>query len=83
MLPPFDEETGYLPAGVHDATLAEIKDRFGKTVRRSRLVANLRLVVQQLWDAGVVEVCIDGSFCTSTPTPNDIDGYWVYVKNLD
>jgi hypothetical protein len=83
MLPPFDEETGYLPPGVHDAALDEIKQRFGSTVRRSRLVANLRLVVQQLWDAGVAEIFIDGSFCTSTPIPNDIDGYWVYVKGLD
>jgi hypothetical protein len=83
MLPPFDDQTGYLPAGVHDATLAEIKARFGQTVRRARLFANLRIVVEQLWDAGVVEVCIDGSFCTLTPIPNDIDGYWIYVKNLD
>lgn len=83
MLPEFDYETGYLPPGVHNATLEEIKERFGKTVRRSRLVANLLVVVRQLWNAGVQEVCIDGSFCTATPIPNDIDGYWVYVQGFD
>lgn len=83
MIPDFDDETGYLPPGVHDATLEEIKDRFGSTVRRSRLTANLFKVVQQFWAAGVDEICIDGSFCTATPIPNDIDGYWVYTPAFD
>jgi hypothetical protein len=83
MLPDFNEETGYLPPGVHYATLEEIKERFGKTVRRSRLVVNLDKVVRQLWDAGVQEVFIDGSFCTATPVPNDIDGYWIYIQGFD
>jgi len=83
MLPEFDHETGYLPPGVHYATLEEIRERFGKTVCRSRLVANLLVVVRQLWNAGVQEVFIDGSFCTATPVPNDIDGYWVYVPAFD
>ncbi len=30
-----------------------------------------------------MEIYIDGSFCTATPVPNDIDGYWIYVKGFD
>jgi hypothetical protein len=83
MLPDFDPETGYLPPGVYPATLTEIRARFGTTVRRSRLMSGLMAVITQLWNAGVEEICIDGSFCTATPVPKDIDGYWVFVKGLD
>jgi hypothetical protein len=83
MIPDFDSATGYLPPGVHDANITEVSKRFGNTVRRARLMVSLRNVVNQLWDAGVKEIFIDGSFCTATPVPNDIDGYWVFVKGFD
>ena len=83
MIPEFDVDTGYLPPGVHDANLAEISARFGGTVRRARLVSGLANVVKQFWAAGIEDIFIDGSFCTSTPIPNDIDGYWIYNPAFD
>lgn len=83
MIPAFDPQTGYLPPGIHGAGLAEIRDRFGTTVRRAKLMAGLTSVLNQLWAAGVKDVFIDGSFCTATPVPNDIDGYWLFVPGID
>jgi len=83
MIPAFDPDTGYLPPGIHAATLAEIRDRFGTTVRRAKLMTGLTSVLSQLWAAGVNDVFIDGSFCTATPVPNDIDGYWLFVPGID
>jgi hypothetical protein len=44
---------------------------------RRRLVDNLSILVRQLWDVGVDEIFIDGSFVEAKPHPNDIDGYFV------
>jgi hypothetical protein len=77
VIPPFDETTGGLPAGDHVATLGEISKRFGFTPRRRWLMKGLRLAVKAFWAAGIEEIYIDGSFCTSKGDPGDIDGYWV------
>jgi hypothetical protein len=77
VIPPFDETTGGLPAGDHAATLGEISKRFGFTPRRRWLMKGLRLAVKAFWAAGIEEIYIDGSFCTSKRDPGDIDGYWV------
>ena len=37
----------------------------------------LPMAIEAFWAAGIEEVYIDGSFCTSKPDPGDIDGYWV------
>lgn len=83
MIPEFDEATGYLPAGIHDATLLEFQQRFAWNGRRLKLVGGLQTVVGQLWLAGVDEIYIAGSYCTQAPLPNDIDGYWVYKPGID
>ena len=44
---------------------------------RRQLVGNLGVLVNQLWQAGVSEVFIDGSFVEDKDHPNDIDGYFV------
>jgi hypothetical protein len=44
---------------------------------RSRLVANLRVMVEQLWAVGIDQIFIDGSFVEDKDHPNDIDGYFV------
>jgi hypothetical protein len=44
---------------------------------RRRLVDNLEILVNQLWQAGVREVFADGSFVEDKDHPNDIDGYFV------
>jgi hypothetical protein len=77
LIPEFDQGTGGLPPGDHQATLEEIASRLGFTPRRQWLVKGLRTAVEAFWAAGIVEIYIDGSFCTEKPDPGDIDGYWV------
>ncbi len=77
MIPAFDPSTGALPPGDYRATLDEIAKRLGFTLRRRWLLTGLRAAVEAFWAAGIVEIYIDGSFCTGKPDPGDIDGYWV------
>jgi len=75
-IPPLNDE-GYLPAGVHDCTLDEIGERFGRfqdTDRRVKLFESLRTYVQALrrTDFGVALI-VDGGFVTGKSTPSDID----------
>jgi hypothetical protein len=44
---------------------------------RRTLVANLSILVRQLWTVGLTEVFIDGSVVEDKDHPNDIDGYFV------
>ena len=44
---------------------------------RTKLVDNLANFVNQLWQVGVTEIFIDGSFTEDKEHPNDIDGYFV------
>jgi hypothetical protein len=76
-IPAFDQETGYLPAGLHRASLAEIRQVLGFTVRRMELIAGLEWAAGRLFAAGVRDLRIDGSFVTAKPFPGDIDGFWV------
>jgi hypothetical protein len=41
---------------------------------RERLVANLELLVNQLWQVGVQDVFVDGSFAEDKDHPNDTVG---------
>ena len=38
---------------------------------------NLALLVHQLWEVGIREVFVNGSFVEDKDHPNDIDGYFV------
>ena len=44
---------------------------------RAELVEKLRVLAEQLWQVGVTELFIDGSFVENKDHPNDIDGYFV------
>lgn len=44
---------------------------------RLLLVNNCEVLVNQLWEVGIEDVFIDGSFVEMKPHPNDIDGYFV------
>lgn len=44
---------------------------------REKLVGNLEVLVNQLWQTRVTEIFIDGSFAEDKDHPNDIDGYFV------
>ncbi|MBL6991828.1 MAG: hypothetical protein ISR65_18745 [Bacteriovoracaceae bacterium] len=43
---------------------------------RKLLVGRAKILVKQLWKAGVTEIFLDGSFVENKDYPNDIDGYF-------
>ena len=73
MIPPF-EDMGYLPPGVHPATLDEIEVQFGRASElRTVQMESLRWLVEVARRAGVERIVINGSFTTAVPEPNDVD----------
>ena len=86
MIPPLNE-TGLLPDGIHDCTLAEVGAQFGAfqgTDRRPQLWAGFTEFVREVKACGVVDVVlVDGSFVTAEATPNDIDLVLVVSANYD
>lgn len=73
MIPAFDEN-GYLPAGVHIATLDEIAERFGREPELRRVqMDSLRWLVELARDARCDRLIINGSFVTDVDEPNDVD----------
>ena len=75
-IPAFDNH-GFLPDGIHDCDLREIKARFGLfqfSDRRPILFSKLESFIAEAKRAQLGRwVLIDGSFATSQPQPNDID----------
>ena len=43
---------------------------------RGGLVDNLEVLVRQLWQVGITQIFVDGSFVENKDHPNDIDGYF-------
>lgn len=73
MTPDFDEH-GYLPIGVHPATLAEIEERFGRESElRSIQFESIQWMVDLAVKSGVVRIAINGSYVTDVYEPNDVD----------
>lgn len=88
LLPPFTEE-GSLSPGDYALTLDEVAGsilvrgpedvlRYPNWDRswRLKLVENLSVLVRQLWQVGIREIFMDGSFVEDKEHPNDIDGYF-------
>jgi hypothetical protein len=87
-LPQFTED-GLLPAGDYPLSFTELYDSLlvhgpGDLTHpnwdagwRLELVKNLEILVRQLWQVGIQEIFIDGSFVEDKDHPNDIDGYFV------
>ena len=72
-IPAFDDR-GYLPPGVHSASLDEIADRFGRDTELRRVqMDSLRWLVDQARVAGIARVIVNGSFVTDALEPNDVD----------
>lgn len=83
MIPDLNED-GLLPPGVHPASLEEIRQRFGrKNAQRSRLFEGLARALQNLREASVKRVYVDGSFVTDKPFPKDVDGCWEADSSID
>ncbi len=73
MIPSF-EDNGYLPPGLHPATLDEIAERFGTEPELRRVqMESLRWLVDLAWRAGAMRIVINGSFATDAWEPNDVD----------
>jgi hypothetical protein len=73
MIPPF-EDNGYLPPGIHPATLDEIEARFGSESELRRVqMESLRWLVELARRAGLERLVINGSFVTDIFEPNDVD----------
>ncbi len=75
MIPPF-EKFGLLPPGIHWTEWDEFAAAFGITPGRQRLLAGLRMAIDNLAAAGCSAVYIDGSFVTRKAEPNDYDACW-------
>lgn len=73
MIPPFDEN-GYLPPGVHKASLNEIAERFGRqSEMRAAQMDSVRWLVDLARQAGAERLVLNGSFVTGILEPNDVD----------
>ena len=73
MIPPSNEH-GFLPAGIHYATLVEIEARFGRLseIRRVQM-ESVQWMVEFAVRAGVMRIVLNGSFVTDIMEPNDVD----------
>jgi len=72
-LPPFNLH-GYLPEGVHETTLDQVRERF--VINSQRILLWQRLEEFLLWAISsqrFSHVYIDGGFITNKSSPNDID----------
>lgn len=78
---------GVLPPGDHELTLNQLRKSVLVTRPtatcpnwdvqwRAHLVDNLEILVNQLWQTGIEDVFIAGSFVEDVDHPNDIDGYF-------
>jgi hypothetical protein len=86
LLPRFTPD-GLLPVGDYPLSLRQLVDSplvvgWGDgspwdAEWRRRLAENLSVMVGHLWQAGIREIFVDGSFVEEKPHPNDIDGYFV------
>ncbi len=73
MIPGFNDE-GYLPPGLHCATLDEVCARFGQEPElRQVQMESVRWLVGLAWRAGVRRIVVNGSFVTDKLEPNDVD----------
>lgn len=86
-LPPFNSD-GLLPPGDYEMTLEELEGSMlvvgpGRgaypdwdAVWRGFLVGRLGVLVGQLWEVGITEIFVGGSFVEDKDHPEDIDGYF-------
>jgi hypothetical protein len=86
-LPPFNQD-GLLPPGDYEMTFDDLRASIlvkpslataGSSWDeqwRLTLVNNAEALVKQLWQVGITQVFLDGSFVEDKDHPNDIDGYF-------
>ena len=73
MIPDFNHE-GYLPPGIHLATIDEIAARFGQESELRKVqMESLVWAIELGQRAGVERFVVNGSFATDKLEPNDVD----------
>lgn len=73
MIPPYNN-SGFLPPGMHKATLSEVEARFGRQSELRRVqMDSVRWMVDLALRAGVQRIVLNGSFVTDIMEPNDVD----------
>jgi hypothetical protein len=82
MIPPFNEN-GYLPPGVHKATLDEVAERFGwqSDIRRDQM-ESLRWLMGMAQKLRLQRLVLNGSFVTAETEPNDVDCVLLLAPDL-
>jgi len=82
--PEFDHN-GDLPAGIHEATLAEVVQHFGAGTLQRRLVGErLERVYRLAFSTGqVARFLVFGSFVTAKPEPGDVDVFILMEDSFD
>jgi hypothetical protein len=73
LIPTLDQN-GYLPPGVHLATIEEVETTFGRQSELRRVqMESIRWLLDASKHAGILRIVIDGSFATDRLEPNDVD----------
>jgi len=73
MIPPFNA-AGWLPPGLHRATLVEVQERLGLLSELRRVqMESVRWMVELAVRAGVERIVLNGSFVSNIIEPNDVD----------
>jgi hypothetical protein len=73
MIPDFDDH-GYLPPGIHPATIEAIEKRFGRQSELRRVqMESLKWLVDLARRERIKRLVINGSFVTDIFEPNDVD----------
>lgn len=82
--PEFDNN-GDLPVGIHQATLAEVLQRFGTgTVQRHLVGQRLERIYKLAVSTGqVVRFVVFGSFVTAKPDPGNVDIFMLMEDSFD
>lgn len=88
-IPNFTDQ-GLLPPGDYEVSLGELRESVlvvgpvdvkayahWDSLWQRHLLDNLEILVRQLWQVGVTDIFIDGSFAEDKDRSNDIDGYFV------
>jgi len=65
-----------LPPGLHEASLAEVRESFATDPHRLLLYRGLVRGCDSLRTAGCTVVYLDGSYATAKPRPGDFDVCW-------
>jgi len=80
MIPLFND-SGFLPPGVHRATLEEIDARFGRPSELRRVqMESIRWMVDLARRAEVERIILNGSFVTDIIEPNDVDCVLLFLR---